>query len=205
MSRSPRRPPRRYSDAPRATSAASLRGAGSPAVATVVSCSSPATKSKREPTASTNTDGTITWHDVELVKVGTWPASTGPVTFTPADLAAAVAAQHGDDYRLPRLKLGHVDPAPGAPAIGFVTNLRLADSGRTLIGDLDGIPADLARRLPTEYPDRSIEGVFSDRGFLLVGLALLGAEQPAVGGMTSLRGLVAASITTTRRRWVSTR
>lgn len=127
--------------------------------------------------------------------MGTWPASTGPVTFTPADLAAAVAAQHADDYRLPRLKLGHTAPAPGSPAIGFVTNLRLADAGRTLIGDLESIPAELARRLPTEYPDRSIEGVFGASGFRLVGLALLGAEQPAVGGMTSLRGLtVAASL-----------
>ncbi|PAY24652.1 hypothetical protein CEY15_02325 [Dietzia natronolimnaea] len=108
-----------------------------------------------------------------------------------------MAAQHAHDYRLPRLKLGHVTPAPGSPAIGFVTNLRLANAGRTLIGDLESIPAALARRLPVEYPDRSIEGVFRDgpHRFRLIGLALLGAEQPAVGGMTSLRGLaVAASL-----------
>lgn len=141
-----------------------------------------------------------------MLRTGTWPASTGPVTFTAADLRSAVAAQTADDYRLPRLKLGHVRPKPGSPSIGVVTNLRVVDGGATLLGDLEGIPAELARRLPTEYPDRSIEGVFSDAGFMLIGLALLGAEQPAVGGMASLRGMaVAASLGVPRRaqRWVS--
>lgn len=143
---------------------------------------------------------------MELLRAGTWPASTGPATFTAADLRGAVAFQSAADYRLPRVKLGHVTPEPGSPCIGVVTNLRTVDDGATLIGDLEGIPAELARRLPTQYPDRSVEGYLTDTGFMLTGLALLGAEQPAVGGMASLRGMaVAASLGVPRRtsRWVS--
>lgn len=48
--------------------------------------------------------------NVELVTVGTWEASTGPVTFTADDLASAVAALDDPQVRKPVLKLGHTDP-----------------------------------------------------------------------------------------------
>lgn len=132
--------------------------------------------------------------DVELLKVGSWPASTGQVDFTPSDLAACVAAFSAPSIRKPVIKLGHSDPRfDGEPAVGFVDNLRLADNGSTLVGDLRGLPAWLADICASAFPDRSIEGAFGltdqtgrKHDFALTGLALLGVQPPAVGTLTSL-------------------
>lgn len=132
--------------------------------------------------------------DVELVKVGAWPASTGDVEITPRDLEAAVKAASSPSVRRPVLKLGHVDPRfDGEPAVGYVDNLRLSNDGLTLLGDLRGVPAWLADILPSAYPDRSIEGQFGMKDqtgkfhdFVLTGLALLGVSPPAVGTLKSL-------------------
>lgn len=135
--------------------------------------------------------------DVELMKVGSWPASTGQVQFTPEDLAAAVAAFQSPSIRKPVIKIGHTDPRfDGEPAVGFVDNLRLADNGSTLVGDLRGLPAWLADICASAFPDRSIEGCFGltdqtgrPHKFALTGLALLGVSPPAVGTLTSLNDI----------------
>ncbi|MGY4098052.1 phage protease [Nocardia sp. R16R-3T] len=138
---------------------------------------------------------------VELMHVGTWDASTGTHTFTPDDLAFAVAAMDCPAVHRPRIKLGHTDPRfDGEPAVGWVDHLTVVD-GRALIGDLVGMPGWLATPdesghtvIASAYPQRSIEGEFDYRcalghthPFVLTGLALLGVTEPAIGTLTSLQ------------------
>src|SRR4051812_19712565 len=123
---------------------------------------------------------------VELVQAGQWDLSTGRVTFTRADLAAAVAALDCPAVRRPVLKLGHVDPRfDGEPAVGFVANMCLADGGHTVVGDYVGMPGWLGDILASAFPDRSIEGCFDFKcqvghthPFVITAVALLGVSAP---------------------------
>lgn len=132
---------------------------------------------------------------VELMKTGTWTASTGVHTFTTADLSNAVAALDCPAVRRPILKLGHTDPRfDGEPAVGWLANLATADDGHTLIADFVGMPGWLGPILASAFPDRSIEGQWHyqcalghDHGFVLTGLALLGVAHPAIGTLASLQ------------------
>lgn len=144
--------------------------------------------------------------DVELVHVGEeWPlASDGTEngTFTPEDLAAAVAAQDDPSVRSPVIKFGHNGdrpPAFGAPVWGRVTNLRLADEGMTLVGDYTGVPIWLAEVLPSAWPSRSIEGkrnhtsdVGRTHGLLITGVSLLGVELPAISTLDDVQAVWSA-------------
>lgn len=145
--------------------------------------------------------------DVELIKVGTWPASTGQWTVTPDDLVAAVAAVASPSVRRPVIKLGHTDKRfDGEPAVGYIDNMRVSDDGSTLLGDYKGVPAWLADVMASAYPDRSIEGQYKHKDqtghvhdFALTAVALLGVESPAIGTLESLQdvarlyGVAAAS------------
>jgi hypothetical protein len=132
---------------------------------------------------------------VELVQAGQWDLSTGRVTFTRADLAAAVAALDCPAVRRPVLKLGHVDPRfDGEPAVGFVANMCLADGGHTVVGDYVGMPGWLGDVLASAFPDRSIEGCFDFKcqvghthPFVITAVALLGVSAPGVGTLESLQ------------------
>lgn len=137
---------------------------------------------------------------VELVKVGHWyphvcPDDEDGWRVTETDLAAAIEAHRAGVTRKPVIKIGHDDPRfDGGPALGFVDSLRLADSGRTLIGDLVDVPGPVAKLLPRAYPDRSIEAYlnFTDQAgrtwpLVLTGLALLGAQAPGIESLRSLR------------------
>ena len=132
---------------------------------------------------------------VELVKVGRWQASTGEWSPSAADLAAAVAAHRAGALRKPVLHLGHDGPMrDGAPALGYVDNLRTADGGQTLLGDLVNVPAAVATLIPHAYPDRSVECLLDYEApegtryaLVLTGLALLGAAAPAVETLKSLQ------------------
>jgi hypothetical protein len=152
---------------------------------------------------------------VELVETGSWNAASGPVTFTPDDLASAVAALDCPAVRRPVLKAGHGGQhGIGEPALGYVANLRLSNEGQTLVGDYRGMPGWLTDTstdsngaahsvLSSAYPDRSIEGEFGHRcqlghehPFVVTAVALLGVERPAVGTLQSLQelyGVVAAT------------
>ncbi len=147
---------------------------------------------------------------VDLVQTGSWNASTGPVTFTRDDLAAAVAALTCPAIQKPRLKLGHIDPRfDGQPACGWVDDLRLTNGGHTLCGDFKGLPlamveadADGVSVLAAAYPQRSIEGVFNltcsldhTHPFVITAVALLGVQEPAVSTLADIASLygVAAS------------
>jgi hypothetical protein len=142
--------------------------------------------------------------NVELMHTGTWNLSTGPVTFTVDDLAAAVGALDCPAVRRPILKLGHTpDPAPGQPAVGFIANMATTEAGRTLVGDYVGLPGWLVDQddngdsvLTSAYPDRSVEGEYGHRcqighyhPFVITAVALLGAEQPGIGTIQSLQDL----------------
>nr|WP_202927138.1 hypothetical protein [Gordonia desulfuricans] len=130
-----------------------------------------------------------------MIKVGTWPASTGEWTVTPEDLQAAVAAVASPSVRRPVLKLGHTDTRfDGEPAVGWVDNMRVSSDGSTLLGDFKGVPAWLADVMASAYPDRSIEGAYKHRDqtghvhdFALTAVALLGVESPAIGTLESLQ------------------
>lgn len=141
---------------------------------------------------------------VELARVGTWNAATGPWTCTAADLADAVRAQSDPSFRTAILKIGHDDPRfdseDGEPAVGRVENLRLSEDGQVLLGDLVGVPAWLAEMIPSAYPSRSIEaalGVTTESGqtygMVLTGLALLGITPPAIQNLDDLRRLYEVS------------
>lgn len=133
--------------------------------------------------------------DVELVQAGQWDLSTGRVTFTSGDLASAVAALDCPAIRRPILKLGHVDPRfDGEPAVGWVDNVALADSGNTIVGDYVGMPAWLGDVIASAYPDRSVEGCFDFKcqlghlhPFVLTAVAFLGVSAPGIGTLQSLQ------------------
>lgn len=137
--------------------------------------------------------------NVELIRTGRWPLSTGTWDASAEDLAAAVAALNCPSIRRPVLKLGHVDPRfDGEPAIGYVDNLRVADGGQTLVGDFAGVPSWLGGIAASAYPDRSIEGTYSFRcqqshthPFVLTAVALLGVTPPGVGSLKSLQDVAA--------------
>lgn len=137
-----------------------------------------------------------TIRDVELLKAGTWQPCgiDGDWTVTPDALASAVAAHQAGVLRKPVIKLGHRGPMrDAAPALGYVDNLRVVGT-RTLVGDLVNVPGAIAKLLPHAYPDRSIEALLDFEAqdgtiwpVVLTGLALLGAEDPAVETLKSLQ------------------
>lgn len=134
------------------------------------------------------------FRNVELVRAGTFEASTGDVTITLEMLRDMVAAHKaiGDRLHAP-VKLGHSSPdnlrPKGLPAFGWVENLRLErdEMGDVLVGDLSQVPEKLAGLMREgAYRTRSVEirEDFEQDGahypHVLVGLALLGEELPAV-------------------------
>lgn len=131
---------------------------------------------------------------VELVKAGRWNGLAGPVNLTPQDLEDAVRAYQDPEVDHAVIKLGHVDPMnDGAPAAGWVENLRLSEDKRTLIGDLVDMPQKLAGMLSDAYRRRSAElrrdvttPSGKKYGTVLTGLALLGVQPPAVKGLADV-------------------
>jgi hypothetical protein len=130
---------------------------------------------------------------VELMRTGQWELSTGPLEVTPWLIAEAVRASTDPYLRTPVIKLGHGPQPRGTPAYGQVTNLRASADGQCLLGDLVNVPAGLVARLPSSYPDRSIEGFLDTSsasgetyGIALTALALLGADAPAIPTLAAL-------------------
>lgn len=148
---------------------------------------------------------TVNLAGVELLRAGTFNASTGPVTFTKTDLIQMAMAAQDPTVDAAHIKLGHVDPRfDGEPSLGQVTNLRVSSDGERLIGDLVNIPEQLASIMPTAYPGRSIEASWGQlsptgerRGAVLTGLALLGQTPPAVKGLADLYRIAASTGDTT--------
>jgi hypothetical protein len=143
---------------------------------------------------------------IELAAVGTWRASTGETTFTVRDFADAVAALDCPGVRNPVLKLGHDEEDStggvrwdGEPAVGWIANMRMNESGTKLIGDYTGVPDWLADVMPSAYPDRSIEIYRPFRcqighwhPSVITAVALLGVMPPGVGVLRSMQDVYAA-------------
>ncbi|MFB6392623.1 2'-5' RNA ligase family protein [Polymorphospora lycopeni] len=133
---------------------------------------------------------------IELIRTGSWETMTGTWNPTPADIAAAIAAQDCPAIRKPVIKLGHVDKRfDGEPALGWFENLRSPDGGHTLVGDQVTLPW-LAAVQAAAYPSRSIEGHYNHRcgaghvhPFVLTAVALLGVTPPAVRTLRNLNDL----------------
>lgn len=135
---------------------------------------------------------------VELIRTGSWAASTGSWDPTREDILAAVEAQKCPAIRNPIVKLGHTDQrfvGDGEPAMGWFENLRAGDGGHTLIADQVTLPW-LNRVQAAAYPDRSIEGNYNHRcslghthKFVITAVALLGVTPPAVSTLKSLQDL----------------
>ncbi|CAM3129295.1 hypothetical protein DFJ75_1701 [Williamsia muralis] len=148
---------------------------------------------------------TRTLRDVELIKVGSWDISTGSWAVTAGDLESAVAAHHAGVLRKPPLKLGHIDDRfDGQPSFGHIDDVRVAEDGATLVGDLV-VPEWLAASIPVHWPDRSVEALKNFEAadgtmwpLVLTGLALLGATAPGIDTLRQLHDPVAASRITLR-------
>jgi hypothetical protein len=136
---------------------------------------------------------TVDLPGLDLMAVGTWNASTGRTTVTAEDIADAVKAFNDGLVDRPAIKIGHTDSRfrtageDGDPAYGWVTNVRLSEDGRRLVGDAKRVPAKLAARMGDAYRNRSAEVKFGVRTLagktyrmVLTGLALLGAQPPAI-------------------------
>lgn len=154
-----------------------------------------------------NTDGLLSVvRDVEICAVGIeYPLASGPKTFTPEDLLAAIRSQDDPAIKAPRVWLGHPDddrfhagratPAGTAePALGTVVNMRVEDEGMTLVGDIAGCPTWLAKILASAYPSRSIEGFEGAQtvtgrewDVVITDLALLGVRWPGVSTIEDIQ------------------
>lgn len=144
------------------------------------------------------TASTVVLRDVELVRAGTWDASTGRTTITPAMLDDIVAASKDAEVDHAPVKIGHVGAwaklGDSAPALGWIANVRRA--GDRVIGDLVDVPVRLAAVMGKAFRRRSVElapdvktpgGKTYSRA--LAGLALLGVQPPAVKGLADVLAL----------------
>lgn len=106
------------------------------------------------------------------------------------DLDDIVAASKAIDFR-PALKIGHTKDSPGAPAYGWVTNLR--NAGGKLVADFESMHDSVVQALRDRRYDRVSSEIYFNlkRGEntfrrALKAVALLGADVPAVAGLKPL-------------------
>lgn len=148
---------------------------------------------------------TVDFRGIALCRAGEWHGLTGKAVVTPEDLQAVVDAYQDREVDRARVKLGHVSSlndqalGDGAPAFGWVSNPRVSDDGKTLLGDLVDVPRRLGEVVGRGYKNVSVElrkNVKTPSGkthpTVLSGLALLGASAPAVKGLDDLVALYAS-------------
>lgn len=138
---------------------------------------------------------------VEIFRTGNWIDSHGNSdAWVKADLAEAVANDKRPELaglRKP-IKLGHSGPfKEGQPALGWVTNLRLSPDGERVLADLTDLPQIVHDAIKQHRYDQVSAEIFADVrlngqriGPVFTGLALLGAELPAVSGLQGLEHYV---------------
>ncbi len=140
---------------------------------------------------------------IEILSEGTWQGTGCPVggcVFTEADLDNLVATYDATKEVLsPPVKLGHDDNQKllqddGYPAAGWLTNIRR--EGTKLMADIMKVPKAVADLMDVgAYRTRSVEldSNFTVGGkvydIALTALALLGAELPAVEGLSDITKL----------------
>jgi hypothetical protein len=139
---------------------------------------------------------TVTIKGVQLARLGSWAASTGPVRLTPAVFADMVAANADPEVDHAPLKVGHLDTrfSDGEPALGWLQNMRT--EGEVLVADLVDVPEGLAPRLADAFRRRSVEIAWNVRTpagkayrAVVTGLAALGITPPAVKGLADVAAL----------------
>ena len=148
---------------------------------------------------------TVDFRGIPICRAGEWNGLTGKAVVTPDDLQAVVAAYQDGEVDKARVKLGHVSSlndqalGDGAPAFGWVSNPRVSDDGKTLLGDLVDVPRRLGEVVGRGYKNVSVElrkNVKTPSGkthpTVLSGLALLGTAAPAVKGLDDLVALYAS-------------
>lgn len=158
----------------------------------------------------TQNDGLRTVANIPIATVGEeWQTMTGPLTVTQEDLESAVNALTDPSIKLPRIKLGHLDPRftpdgdngifDGTPVLGKFDNLRLSPDHQTLYADAIGVPEWFATIMPYAYPNRSMEGywgVTTQTGhthkFVITAVSLLGDEYPAIETLDDLQTMFSA-------------
>lgn len=123
---------------------------------------------------------------VEIFRTGTHNGKT----FEDDDLERIVESfNRTRDELKPMLKLGHRNQIPiasGMPAVGWVSSLR--KSGDTLLADFENVPAKVAeminqklfRRVSSEFLRHYLDEDGNRHDRVLKGVALLGADIPAV-------------------------
>ena len=144
-----------------------------------------------------NSDGTNSW-EVEIFRVGIWNGEK----YVKEDLEEIISnfSRFKDDIKVP-LKIGHdmeqnlVGQTDGEPAIGWVSELRL--EGNTLVGTFSNVPDVVVGLIESKaYKNVSSEILFGAKdgtervGQILVGVALLGADIPAVSGLGELGAML---------------
>lgn len=155
-------------------------------------------------------DGLKTVANVPIATVGEdWETMVGPLTVTQEDLESAVNALQDPSIKLPRIKLGHLDPRftpdgdngifDGTPVLGKFDNLRLSPDHQTLYADAIGVPEWFATIMPYAYPNRSMEGYWGvttqtghEHKFVITAVSLLGDEYPAIETLDDLQTMFSA-------------
>lgn len=135
------------------------------------------------------------------METGTWDAMTGTITITDQDLDDIASSFTLLDLsgRVP-LKFGHNDEQPltdGQPALGWVS--KLYRDGKKLLGDFTDIPKVVYDLIKAgRYKYLSVELLGSVKAgsrvipWVLDAVALLGADQPAIGTLQDLQSLTMA-------------
>ncbi len=123
---------------------------------------------------------------VEIFATGTHNGDT----YTEADLDEMVKAHGALDFR-PAIKVGHTKDSPGAPAYGWVQNLRRV--GQKLVADFTDMHDSVVEALRKRAYDRVSSEVYFNLnrggkkfGRALKAVALLGADVPAVANLLPL-------------------
>lgn len=151
--------------------------------------------------------GTFDIENVEIFKTGAWTDSAGrTIEYTEDDLREMAEAYEELKGRFEApVKLGH-EPgqellkSDGLPAAGWLTNLRVR--GGSLVADLKDVPRKIYELLKSNaYKKRSLEVLHDFRDdaagrvykHVAAGLALLGAQLPAIGSLSDINGLYESS------------
>lgn len=133
--------------------------------------------------------------DREIFKIGRWRGSS-TVNVDAAYLADMILSyvelnSKVSGFAIP-LKLGH-NKKVGEPAFGYAENIHLSEDGGTVLADFNDVPAEIVDAITKKqyntvsveiYPKVEFGGVVHKN--VLSGVALLGAEWPAVKGLRPL-------------------
>ena len=145
---------------------------------------------------------------VEIFSIGSWQDSSGTrVKYNVEDLdeIAKNFARFTDTLK-PPLKFGHAEDQTllgqedGDPALGWVSSVRVEDG--KLLADFTGLPDLVFRAIEKGlYSNVSVEiGFIPKAGFVLMGVALLGADLPAVDNLQDLQAFLSIDIKGMERR-----